>query len=130
MVDIFYCKRSSKYVILSFGQLARAGFGRRNVFEHSEERSFRNGPSSPFQRPCIPVYSRHKSMQFNIMHVRYSTHYSKPQGNQLQYVRKLVALDFLDKHFGNHIHIIHALLIRKSTVCQKVTVYKDQKSPS
>ena len=40
--------------------------GHRNVFEHGEDRSFRNGPSSPFQPPCFP-------MQFNIMHLRYST---------------------------------------------------------
>ena len=33
--------------------------GQRNVFEHGEDRSFQNGPSSPFP------------MQFNIMHVRY-----------------------------------------------------------
>ena len=93
------------------------------VFENGEDRSFQNGPSSPFHLPCFPL-------QFNIM--RYMQ-YSKPQGNQVQllyylpipflgasfapdnnqkqrqYVRKLVVvLDFLGKHFGNFIHIIHA----------------------
>ena len=29
--------------------------GRRNVFEHGEDRLFRNGPYSPFQPPWLPM---------------------------------------------------------------------------
>ena len=68
--------------------------GRRNVFEHGEDRSFWNGPSSSFQPPCFP-------MQFNIMHVCYSK-YSKPQENQVtmyNYFRYL-AIPFLGASFA------------------------------
>ena len=50
----------------------------RNVFEHGEDRSFRNGPSSPFQLP----------MQFNKMHVRYSIQNPK----EIKYIQLIYVL--------------------------------------